>query len=167
MKRSPHSDPGPGHQILVNPQGPQLPGKSAEEDKADSDPDPHPHPNSQQQQQQPSLEQWNLVLDTIRSNLNLIAGTWGRQSRQYDEARGVMLSYLEENLGRLRLRGRRGVNDDDGMAMTVEGDAAGEEATVGTMQARAAGDDGRGDDADMAMATLEKGIEELMGELRI
>jgi hypothetical protein len=52
------------------------------------------------------------------------------------------------------------------MAMTVEGDSAGEEATVGAMEARAAGDDGTGD-ADMAMATLERGIEELMGELRI
>ncbi|KIW64215.1 hypothetical protein, variant [Phialophora macrospora] len=155
MKRSPHSDPGP-----------RLLGNTAE-DEADPGPGPDldldPDPNSQQQQrqqqqqQQPSLQQWNLVLDTIRSNLNLIAATWGRRSRQYDEARGVMLAYLEDNLGRLRLR-EGGGNDGGGGGMAP--------GLAGTEAGEAVGHDGKGD-ADMDMATLEKGIEELMGELRI
>ncbi|ETI21223.1 hypothetical protein G647_07568 [Cladophialophora carrionii CBS 160.54] len=144
MKRSPHSDPGPG-QPQPQPQ-PQAQGQAQAQSQL-SGPQVPATPN--QTDVQPSLEQWNLVLDTIRSNLNLIVGTWGRRSRQYDEARGVMLAYLEDNLGRLRL-GELGPGG--GMAL---------EPTTGARP----GHNGKGD-VDM-MATVERSIEELMGELKI
>ncbi|KAJ9602960.1 hypothetical protein H2200_012740 [Cladophialophora chaetospira] len=121
MKRSPHSDPGP----LASS---QSEARSSSNDKIQLD-----------------IEQWNVVLDSIRANLNLIVSTWGRRSRQYDEARAVMLAYLEENLGRLRGQGGGGGDGD--------GDREGEVR-------EASGD-------DVEMRTVEKGIEELLSELKI
>ncbi|EXJ55665.1 hypothetical protein A1O7_08594 [Cladophialophora yegresii CBS 114405] len=149
MKRSPYSDPGPGQ-----PQPPGYPQGQAQTQSQVAGPATSHTPDAQQQQK-PSLEleQWNLVLDTIRSNLNLIVGTWGRRSRQYDEARGVMLAYLEDNLGRMR-------TTSGGEAMALE--TAGEGGRAGNGH----GGTGGGRDVEMR-ATVERSIEELMGELKI
>jgi hypothetical protein len=61
--------------------------------------------------------------------------TWGRESRQYNDARGIMLSYLEENLSRL---GSAGGGDREG-----------------------------GEDGGEPDRVVEKGIAELMEQLRI
>ncbi|OCT44898.1 hypothetical protein CLCR_06342 [Cladophialophora carrionii] len=144
MKRSPHSDPGPGQ---AQGQG-QARGQGQGQSQLSG---PQVPATSDQTDVQPGLEQWNLVLDTIRSNLNLIVGTWGRRSRQYHEARAVMLAYLEDNLGRLRLGGELGPGG--GIAL---------EPTTGARP----GHNGNKGDVDM-MATVERSIEDLMGELKI
>jgi hypothetical protein len=83
-----------------------------------------------------NLEQWNIVLTTIRANLDLIVSTWGRDSKQYREAKEVMLEYLEENVTRLRGGAR------ETQCEHMEGVQNGK-------------------------GVLQKGIEELMVELRL
>ncbi|KIY03724.1 uncharacterized protein Z520_00415 [Fonsecaea multimorphosa CBS 102226] len=78
---------------------------------------------------EPDAAQVQAILATIRANLLLVARTWGRESRQHREARGVMRAYLEENVLRHRVENRhrqRHVEDtDDGCRYEGEGRAGG------------------------------------------
>ncbi|KIW33811.1 uncharacterized protein PV07_00632 [Cladophialophora immunda] len=88
------------------------------------------------------------ILATIRLNLALVEHTWGRESRQHREARGVMLAYLEENV----LRHRHMLN---GQA----GNGGGDESR-----------DPGGVDVDMDLGRqreVERGIEEVLAQLRL
>ncbi|OAL32422.1 hypothetical protein AYO22_00444 [Fonsecaea multimorphosa] len=73
---------------------------------------------------EPDAAQVQAILATIRANLLLVARTWGRESRQHREARGVMRAYLEENVLRHRVENRhrqRHVEDtDDGSHYTAK-----------------------------------------------
>jgi hypothetical protein len=144
MKRSPHSDPGlHQHQPAIS-QSATIANSS---DSFSSSP--------QQQQQGMSLEQWSLVLDTIRTNLTLIVSTWGRDSRQYSEAREVMIAYLEQNL--------RALNTGSTGNYRQLGDRRPERQRDGDLEMEdhaGSGDGARGE-------VVRRGIEDLMGELRI
>ncbi|KIX08243.1 uncharacterized protein Z518_02899 [Rhinocladiella mackenziei CBS 650.93] len=64
------------------------------------------HSQDQNENQTPNtdtdLDQLNVVLDAIRSNLSNVLRTWGRESVQYQSALAIMQSYWAENLDRLK-----------------------------------------------------------------
>ncbi len=95
------------------------------------------------------LEEINLLLDMIRSNLSNIARTWGRESSQYRSAKEIMQAYLSENVERLRGRQASCPTNDTGQELKTTMPSSND--PVRRMQ----------------MEKVERGIEELMNELKL